>query len=148
MSDLVRDIRLAARMLWRSPGFTAVALATIALGIGGNTAMFSVVNAVLLRPLPYARPERLVAVYQTLTSRGIASNGISWQNYEDFAARTRSFDALGALRMHDFTLTGQGEPALVSPDSHLERLRDARIGLLRGRASSLPTTRTPRRSPS
>jgi predicted permease len=113
MRDLVRDIRLAARMLWRSPGFTVVALATIALGIGGNTAMFSVVNAVLLRPLPYARPERLVAVYQTLPSRGIASNGVSWLNYADFAAGTRSFDALGALRMHDFTLTGQGEPALV-----------------------------------
>src|SRR5512135_2341544 len=114
MGNLIRDVRVAARMLWRSPGFTLVALATIALGIGGNTAMFSVVNAVLLRPLPYARPDRLVAVYQTNPSRGISSNGVSYLNYSDWVARTRSFESLGAFRMHDFTLTGQGEPALVA----------------------------------
>src|SRR5438105_12091777 len=109
MSDFVRDLRFAARMLRKSPGFTAVALTTLALGIGANTAIFSVVNAVLLRPLPYARPERLVAVYQTLPSRGISSNGVSYLNYSDWAGRARSFERLGAIRMHDFTLTGQGE---------------------------------------
>src|SRR5205085_10301851 len=107
-------LRLAARLLWRSPAFTAVALATIALGIGANTAIFSVINAVLLRPLPYARPERLVAVYQTRASQGISSNGVSYLNYSDWAERARSFERLGAIRMHDFTLTGQGEPALVA----------------------------------
>jgi putative ABC transport system permease protein len=114
MRNLILDIRLATRVLRRSPGFTAVALATIALGIGANTAIFSVVNAVLLRPLPYVRPERLVAVYQTRASQGISSNGVSYLNYSDWTARARSFEALGAIRMHDFTLTGRGEPVLVA----------------------------------
>ena len=114
MRNLVRDLRFAARTLRRSPGFTAIVLATIALGIGANTAIFSVVNAVLLRPLPYARPRRLVAAYQTMPSQGISSNGVSYPNYSDWAEQARSFDRLGAIRMHDFTLTGQGEPALVA----------------------------------
>ena len=114
MRNLVRDLRFAARTLRGSPGFTAIVLTTIALGIGANTAIFSVVNAVLLRPLPYARPQRLVAVYQTMPSQGISSNGVSYLNYSDWAELARSFDALGAVRMHDFTLTGQGEPTLVA----------------------------------
>ncbi len=114
MVSLVRDLRFAARTLRGSPGFTAIVLTTIALGIGANTAIFSVVNAVLLRPLPYARPERLVAAYQTMPSQGISSNGVSYLNYSDWAEQARSFDGLGAIRMHDFTLTGQGEPALVA----------------------------------
>ncbi|HEY6929635.1 MAG TPA: ABC transporter permease, partial [Thermoanaerobaculia bacterium] len=100
--------------LWKNPGFTAIVLTTIALGIGANTAIFSVVNAVLLRPLPYARPERIVAVYQANPSHGITSNGVSYLNYSDWAAQARSFEGLGAIRMHDFTLTGEGEPALVA----------------------------------
>jgi putative ABC transport system permease protein len=99
-------------MLRKSPGFAAVALGTLALGIGANAAIFSVVDAVLLRPLPYGSPERLVAVYQTLPRQGVSSNGASYLNYLDFA-RARSFEGLGAVRMHDFTLTGWGEPALV-----------------------------------
>jgi putative ABC transport system permease protein len=113
MSQLGRDLRYAARTLARSPGFTAVALATLALGIGANTAIFSVVDAVLLRRLPYGEPERLVAVYQTLPSQGVTSNGVSYPNYADWAAQTKSFEKLGAVRMHDYTMTGQGEPALV-----------------------------------
>ncbi|MGE5413286.1 MAG: ABC transporter permease, partial [Syntrophomonadaceae bacterium] len=112
MSDLGRDLRYAVRMLAKSPGFAAVALGTLALGIGANAAIFSVVDAVLLRPLPYGSPERLVAVYQTLPRQGVSSNGASYLNYLEFA-RARSFEGLGAVRMHDFTLTGQGEPALV-----------------------------------
>ena len=112
MRHLLRDLRTAARMLRRSPGFAAVALATLAIGIGSSAAIFSVVDAVLLRPLPYGEPDRLVALQQTLPSRGISGNGCSYLNYLDFA-RARSFSALGAIRMHDFTLTGPGEPALV-----------------------------------
>ena len=112
MRALGRDLRYAARMLRKSPGFAAVALATLALGIGANAAIFSVVDAVLLRPLPYGSPERLVAVYQTLPRQGVSSNGASYLNYLDLA-RARSFEGLGAVRMHDFTLTGRGEPALV-----------------------------------
>ncbi|HEX7251459.1 MAG TPA: ABC transporter permease [Thermoanaerobaculia bacterium] len=113
MKTLLQDLRFAVRTLWKNPGFTAIVLTTIALGIGANTAIFSVVHAVLLRPLPYAKPERLVAVYQTNPSQGITSNGVSYLNYSDWTAQARSFESLGAIRMHDFTLTGEGEPALV-----------------------------------
>jgi putative ABC transport system permease protein len=114
MRSLVQDLRFAVRTLRTNPGFTAIVLITIALGIGANAAIFSVVNAVLLRPLPYARPERLVAVYQTNPNQGISSNGVSYLNFSDWAAQARSFESLGAIRMHDFTLTGEGEPALVA----------------------------------
>ena len=108
------DLRFALRTLAKSPGFAAIALATLAIGIGANTAIFSVVDAVLLRPLPFREPERLVALFQTLPSKGVTANGVSYLNYEDFARQARSYETLAAVRMHDFTLTGQGEPALVA----------------------------------
>jgi putative ABC transport system permease protein len=110
---LLQDLRYAVRALRKSPGFTAVALATLALGIGANTAIFSVVNAVLLEPLSFPDSGRLVAFYQTLPAKGVTTAGVSYLNYADFANRSRSFEQLGAIRMHDYTLTGQGEPALV-----------------------------------
>src|SRR5262245_8072338 len=113
MASLIQDLRFAARTLRKNPGFTAIVLATVALGVGANTAIFSVVNAVLLRPLPYAEPGRLVAVYQTLPREGVRNNGVSFLNYADWAEQTRSFETLAAIRMHDFTLTGQGDPLLV-----------------------------------
>ena len=113
MSQFLQDLRFGARGLAKSPGFAAVALATIALGIGANTAIFSVVDAVLLRPLPFPEPERLVAVFQTLASQGVTQNGVSYPNYSDMRDQAKSFDALAAIRMHDYTLTGQGEPALI-----------------------------------
>jgi putative ABC transport system permease protein len=113
MESLVRDVRLAVRMLARSPGFTAVVLLTLAVGVGANTAIFSVVNAVLLRPLPYAQPERLVAVYQTRLSQSISRTGVSYPNYADLAGQSQSFERLAAIRMHDFTMTERGEPMLV-----------------------------------
>ncbi|HYK41054.1 MAG TPA: ABC transporter permease, partial [Thermoanaerobaculia bacterium] len=113
MSAFLQDLRFAARALRKSPGFTAVALATLTLGIGANTAIFSVVDAVLLRPLPYPEPSRIVALFQNLPSQNVAQTGVSWLNYEQVAARSRSFDSIAAIRMHDFTLTGRGDPALV-----------------------------------
>jgi putative ABC transport system permease protein len=113
MSTLAQDIRYAVRALRRTPGFTFIALATLAVGIGANTAIFSVVDAVLLKPLPFAEPGRLVRVYQTLPSQGVDSGGASYPNYADWAERVRSFEDLGGFRMHDFTLTERGEPALV-----------------------------------
>ncbi len=113
MHELTQNLRFAVRTLAKSPGFTAVALTTLALGIGANTAIFSVVDAVLLRPLSYADPSRLVAVFQTLPRQNVPRTGVSYLNYSDFAARARSFRQLGAIRMHDYTLTGQGEPELV-----------------------------------
>jgi putative ABC transport system permease protein len=113
VSPLLQDLRYAVRALRKSPAFTAVALATLALGIGANTAIFSVVNAVLLKPLAFPEPGRLVAFNQTLPSKGIPASGVSYPNFVDFASRSRSFEQLAAVRMHDFTLTGRGEPALV-----------------------------------
>src|SRR5262249_24200745 len=113
MTSMIQDLRFAARTLRKSPGFTAIVLATVALGVGANTAIFSVVSAVLLRPLPYSRPGRLVAVYQTLPREGVTNNGVSFLNYDDWANQARSFETLAAIRMHDLTLTGQGDPLLV-----------------------------------
>ena len=113
MSTLMQDVRYAVRTLAKTPGFTAVALATLALGIGATTAIFSVVNAVLLAPLAHPEPERLVRVYQTFPKQKVSTAGASYLNYEDWARQTRSFEDLGAIRLHDYTLTGRGEPALV-----------------------------------
>jgi putative ABC transport system permease protein len=129
MSNLTQDIRYAVRALMRTPGFTAVALATLALGIGANTAIFSVVDAVLLKPLPYPQPERLVRLYQTLPRENVDNNGVSYPNYADWAARSRSLEDLAAVRLHDYTLTDRGEPALVvggTATSNLFRLLRAR----------------------
>lgn len=114
MGQFFQDLRFGSRSLVRSPGFAAVALATLALGIGANTAIFSVVEAVLLRPLPFPAADRLVAVVQTLPSRGVRGNGASYLNYADWLGRARSFEHLSAIRMHDYTLTGHGEPDLVT----------------------------------
>ncbi len=113
MAAFLRDLRFAARSLKKSPGFTIVVLATLALGIGATTAIFSVVNAVLLAPLPFSEPERLVRVYQTLPAQGVFNNGASYLNFSDWAREARSLEGLAAIRLHDYTLTGEGEPALV-----------------------------------
>jgi putative ABC transport system permease protein len=114
MGQFRQDLRFGIRSLARSPGFTAVALATIALGIGANTAIFSVVEAVLLRPLPYPGADRLVSVTQAEPSRGVSGTGASYPNFADWQARAKSFEHLSAIRMHDYTLTGRGDPALVT----------------------------------
>ncbi len=134
MTGLAQDLRFAARSLRKSPGFTAVALATLALGIGANTAIFSVVSAVLLRPLPFPQPDRLVAVFETNAAQGAAQNGVSYPNYADWVARAQSFEALAAIRMHDYTLAGDGEPVLVPAGTVTSNLfRALRVEPLLGR---------------
>jgi predicted permease len=105
---LFEDLRFGLRMLRRSPGFTAVAVLTLALGIGVNTALFSIVNGVLLSPLPFAQPERLVAVYQKTSQ--LQRAGDTYLNFLDWQKANESFSALGAYVEHDFNLTGSGEP--------------------------------------
>src|SRR5579871_6162629 len=99
MESLLQDVRYALRMLRKSPGFAAVAILTLALGIGANTAIFSVVNGVLLNPLPYPQPEQLVALYQRTPNFTEAS--IPYPNFLDWQRETRSFSSLAAYRHDD-----------------------------------------------
>ena len=108
--DFVRDLRYGARALLRAPGFTAVATLTLALGIGANTAIFSVVNGVLLKPLSYREPDRLVFVWERNTTIGKDRDLVAPPNYQDWQAQNSVFDALGAYRVLGFELTGSGEP--------------------------------------
>jgi putative ABC transport system permease protein len=116
MNALWQDIRHGVRALLKNPTFTAIAVLTLALGIGANTAIFSVVHAVLLRPLPYADPDRLVVLRE---SSLLGESSDAYLNFVDWREQSRSFASMGALRGDSFNLTGIGEPerlpgALVS----------------------------------
>ena len=111
MNAFLQDIRYALRMLAQSPGFTTIAILTLALGIGANTALFSVVNGVLLNPLPYPQPDRLVALYSRTST--FAQSSISYPNFLDWQRNNRSLASLAAYRSDDFNLTGAGEPERV-----------------------------------
>src|ERR1700756_3676891 len=108
MHTLWQDMRYGVRMLAKNRGFTAIAVVTLTLGIGANTALFSVVNGVLLNPLPYYQPERLVAVYASTPEYPHSS--ISYPNFEDWRRNNHSFEKIAAFRGDDFNLTGMGEP--------------------------------------
>ena len=95
-------------MLLKSPGFTAIAVLTLALGIGANTALFSVVNGVLLNPLPLPNPDQLVAVYSKTPT--FQESSISYPNFLDWQRNNHSFSELGAFRSEDYNMTGEGEP--------------------------------------
>jgi predicted permease len=112
LDDLIQDLRYGLRQLGRSPGFTATATAALALGIGANTAIFSVVNGVLLNPLPFVHPNQLVAVYSRTPQ--FTQSSISYPNFLDWARGNHSFSALAAYMADDFNLTGMGEPERVS----------------------------------
>ena len=111
MDTLLRDIRYAARTLLKSPGFTAVAVVTLGLGIGANTAIFSVVDSVLLRPLPYRAPDRLVMLWENHPQDGAPRSPFAPANYSDLRTQTGSFERLGAIYPYStVNLTGAGEP--------------------------------------
>jgi putative ABC transport system permease protein len=111
MHSIFQDIRYATRSMMKAPGFTLVAILTIALGIGANTAIFTVVNALLLRPLPYAHPERLVMVWQDLRARGgPADEWATAGNYADWKREPGIFAQIAAISGWRPTLTGGAEP--------------------------------------
>ncbi len=109
-----QDVRYGLRLHAKSPGFAAIAIITLALGIGANTALFSVVNAVLLNPLPYRQPDRLVALYSK--TKEFRRSSISYPNFLDWVRDNRSFSALAAFREDDFNLTGMGQPQRVTAE--------------------------------
>src|SRR5262245_22376495 len=110
MASLLQDVRYGIRMLRKSPGLTAIAILTLGLGIGANTAIFSVVNAVLLRDLPYPDPGRLVRIHGNYLTAGLPSSPVSPLDAADFRAQSRSFDQLAAFSNSTAVLTGRGEP--------------------------------------
>jgi putative ABC transport system permease protein len=113
MLNTLSDLRYAFRSLRKAPGFTAVAVLTLALGVGANTAVFSLINAVLLRPLPYPQPERLVLVWESAPFFGIRDSPVAPANYVDWKARGRSFEEMGALEDWSYRLTGEGTPEVL-----------------------------------
>ncbi len=109
----MNTLRYALRQLRKSPGFAIVAILTLALGIGANTAVFSVVDTVLLRPLPYPQPDRLMLVTETETQGGDQELGVAAQEYLDYRDQTRSFSSVAAFVTEGFNLTGEGDPLRV-----------------------------------
>jgi predicted permease len=110
---LVQDLRYALRALRKNAGFASVAILTLALGIGANTAIFSIANAVLLRPLPFPQASRIVALYQTLEHAGVHRNGVSYPNFANWLAQSHSFESMGAYHANDITVTGAGDPEVI-----------------------------------
>jgi putative ABC transport system permease protein len=116
---LLQDTRYGVRLMMRSPGFAATAVLTVALGIGATTAMFSIVYGVVLAPLPYREPQRLVNIWSTAHKRGLPRAYVGMANVYDFRARNHVFEEVAALRaVSNFNLTGVGEP---------ERLNASRV---------------------
>jgi putative ABC transport system permease protein len=110
MNTLMQDIRFAARMLRKSPGFALIAILTLALGIGANTAIFSVVDAVLLKPLPYPQPDRIAAVWGTHSKMGETSRAISFPDFRDLQEQNHVFEHIAVYTDDTTSLTGTGEP--------------------------------------
>ena len=111
METLIQDIKFGLRMLLKSPSMSIIATVALALGIGANTAIFSVVNAVLLRPLPFPNPDALVAVYETNQRRGTIRGSHSYPNFFDIRTQNTVFERVAVYRSSDFIMTGRGEPA-------------------------------------
>jgi putative ABC transport system permease protein len=112
---LWHDVRFSARMMRKSPGFTTVVVITLALGIGANTAIFSVINSVLLRPLPYRESSRLIVLNETTPKVGDVS--VSYQNFLDWRTASHTFSQMVAVASVDFNLAGVTQPENISGDA-------------------------------
>lgn len=114
METFLKDLRYALRMMSRNPGFTAVAIIALALGIGANTAIFSVVNALLINSLPYKDADRLVWIWGTNPGNDIEEETASAPDYNDWKTQSQSFEEMGAFARTRLTLTGEGEPEIFA----------------------------------
>jgi putative ABC transport system permease protein len=113
LGDLSQDLRFGMRMLLKNPGFTVIAIMALALGIGANTAIFSVVNTVLLRPLPYKNPERLVMVWEDNSKQGFPRDTPAAPNYLDWRDQNHVFEGMAVMVDISVNLTGTGEPERI-----------------------------------
>jgi predicted permease len=113
METLWQDLRFGFRQLLRKPGFALIAVLSLALGIGANTAIFSLVDAVLIRPLPFHDPDRLVMVWEDATSVGFPRNTSAPANYADWRSQNQVFEDMAAIRWPSYNLTDEGEPENV-----------------------------------
>src|SRR5687768_4694767 len=111
METLLQDIRYGVRMLLKSPSVSIVATIALALGIGANTAIFSVVNAVLLRPLPFPDSQSLMSVFTTNRDRGVLRGSYSYPDFFDLRSQNNSFERVVCYHDADYIMTGRGEPA-------------------------------------
>src|SRR4030095_7313021 len=113
MQTLWQDLRYGARMLWKNPGFTLIVLLTLSLGIGANMAIFSVVNAVMLRQLPFKNSDRLVRLRESNPERGWPSFSVSHPNFLDWRARNQTFEAMAATAGARFHLNPGGDVEVI-----------------------------------
>ena len=120
MRTLLQDLRYGARMLWKNPGFTLIAVITLSLGIGANTAIFSVIDALMLRPLPFREPDNLFQVWETDVNRGYNEMSASYPNFADWRDQNQVFQQIAIYSGGTYNLAGAAEPeriqgAIVSP---------------------------------
>ncbi|MBV8859549.1 MAG: ABC transporter permease [Acidobacteria bacterium] len=141
MGNILRDLRLALRLLLKSPAFTAITLLALALGIGANTVIFSAFDAVLLRPLPYANPDAVVTVWDSFPRQGVKKIGVTYANFADLKARSRVFDPVAlyvAGSNTAYNMTGAGGPERVQTTrASADFFRALGVAPLVGRALTL-----------
>src|SRR5499426_4418517 len=124
MNSILQDFRYALRQLRKNPAFAAVAVITLALGIGANTAIFSVVNGVLLRPLPYKEPDRLARVYSEFPTMNLRKFWISSPEFLDIQKESKSWESIGAWSTGGVNLSWTGEPIRVTSNGVTRSLID------------------------
>src|ERR1700752_5198601 len=112
MSNFWQDLRLAFRGMWKQPGFNLIAVITLALGIGSNTAIFSVINALILNASNFVEPERVVALWHTNKEKA-QKNSVSYIDVQDLRAQSRSFESIAAYKMNGFTIINQEQAERV-----------------------------------
>jgi putative ABC transport system permease protein len=126
MLSLLSHLRYAVRLLFKSPGFTITTVLILGLGIGANTAIFSLIEGVLLKPLPYPNADRLVRIFQP--SQGVDKMSMAYSDYVDFCQSQHSLQDLTIYRSGDFQVTGQGDPERISGGLFLVRFSKCSAG--------------------